>query len=146
MILSTFSQVLKLLSGGETTPVEREALFKETVLLVLSRATDSDANIKPIEIETVREIVKKVTDEEVSAADVRVAAHSKIYESAPLDRQLGRVARTLEMEQRVRIAQALAEVILSDERVTSKETRFFNMVAEALDITPAALAGLFPQD
>ena len=146
MILSTLSHILKLLGGGEPAPEEREALFQETVLLVLSRATDSDANIKPIEIDAVRDIVKKVTGEEVSAADVRVAAHSKIYESAPLKRQLGRIARTLSVEQRARIAKALAEVILSDARVTSKETRFFNMVADALELTPAALAGLFASD
>ncbi len=146
MILSTLSHIMDLLGGGEPAPEEREALFKETVLLVLARATDSDANIKPIEVDTVRDIVKKATGEEVSSADVRVAAHSKIYESAPLERQLGRVARTLEMQQRVRIANALAEVILSDARVTLKETRFFNMVAGALDLTPAALAGLFPHD
>ena len=146
MILSTLNHILKLLGGGETAPEEREALFKETVLLVLARATDSDANIKPIEVDTVRAIVKKVTDEDVSAADVRVAAHSKIYESAPLEKQLGRVARTLPLEQRVRIGRALAEVISSDERITSKEVRFFNAVADALELTPAALAGLFPHD
>lgn len=146
MILSTLNHILKLLGGGETAPEEREALFKETVLLVLARATDSDANIKPIEIDTVRGIVKKVTSEEVSAADVRVAAHSKIYESAPLDKHLGRVARTLDLAQRVRIAHALAEVIASDARVTSKEVRFFNVVADALALTPASLAGLFPND
>lgn len=146
MILSTLNHILKLLGGGEPAPEEREAIFKETVLLVLSRATDSDANIKPIEVDAVRAIIQKVTGEEVSAADVRVAAHSKIYESAPLDKQLGCVARTLALEQRVRIAKALAEVIASDARVTSKEVRFFNGVADALDLTPAALAGLFPND
>lgn len=146
MILSTLSHVLKLLGGSEPDAGERDALFKETVLLVLARATDSDANIKPIEIDTVRAIVKKVTGEEVSAADVRVAAHSKIYESAPLDRHLGRVARTLDVAQRVAIAKALAEVILSDARVTSKETRFFDIVVRALGIGPAELMGLIPDD
>ena len=146
MVLSTLNHILKLLGGGEPTPDEREALFKETVLLVLARATDSDANIKPIEVDAVRGIVRKVTGEDVSAADVRVAAHSKIYEAAPLEKQLGRLARTLDMRDRVRIAQALAEVILADARVTSKETRFFNIVADSLELTPAALAGLYPAD
>ncbi len=42
--------------------------------------------------------------------------------------------------------EALAEVIVSDARVTSKETRFFNMVAEAFQLTPAELAGLIEND
>ena len=108
MILSTLNHVLKLLGGGPAEPVDRQAVFNETVLLVLSRATDSDANIKPIEIDTVRGIIAKTTGEEVSAADVRVAAHSKIYEDAPLERNLARVADKLDVHDRVQIAKALA--------------------------------------
>ena len=145
-MISTLTHLLKLLGGDEIAAGDREAVFNETVLLVLARATDSDANIKPIEVDAVRDIVKKVTGEDVSAADVRVAAHSKIYESAPLEKQLQRLARNFGMPDRVRIAKALAEIILSDDRVTSKETRFFNKVAEALALTPAALAGLHPND
>lgn len=143
MILSTLNHVLKLLGGGTAEPEDRQAVFNETVLLVLSRATDSDANIKPIEIDTVREIVAKTTGEEVSAADVRVAAHSKIYEDAPLERNLARVAEKLDIQDRAKIAKALAEVILADERVTAKEVRFFNVVAASLALTPATLSGLF---
>ena len=146
MILSTLNHLLKLLGGSEPASEDREAIFNETVLLVLARATDSDANIKPIEVDTVREIVKKTTNEEVSAADVRNAAHSKIYESAPLERHLADVAGRLDIHDRASIARALAEVILSDERVTNKEVRFFDMVAEALQLTPAALCGLFATD
>ena len=146
MILSTLNHVLKLLGGGSAEPEDRQAVFNETVLLVLSRATDSDANIKPIEIDTVRGIIAKTTGEEVSAADVRVAAHSKIYEDAPLERNLARVADKLDVHDRVQIAKALAEVILADERVTAKEVRFFNTVAGALALTPATLCGLFVTD
>ena len=143
MILSTLNHLLKLLGGGDPASEDRQAIFNETVLLVLSRATDSDANIKPIEIDTVREIVKETTGEDVSAADVRNAAHSKIYESAPLERHLASVAGGMDVEGRANIAKALAAVILADERVTNKEVRFFNMVAGALELTPAALSGLF---
>ncbi len=142
MSLSSLSSILKILGVGEPTPKERGQLVKETVMLVLSRATDSDTNIKPIEIDTVRNIVKQTTGEEVSAADVRMAAHSKIYESAPLERHLRRVGWGMDIQDRVMIAKALAEVILADERVTAREVRFFNMVAEALELTPAALVGL----
>ena len=72
-----------------------------------------------------------------------MAAHSKIYESAPLERHLQRVGPQIDVHDRVTIAQALAEVILVDGRVTGREVRFFNMVTAALELTPAELAGLF---
>ena len=146
MILSSLNTLLKLMGGGETKPADRQAVFNETVLLVLSRATDSDANITPVEVDTVRAIVKKTTGEEVSAADVRVAAHSKIYESAPLPTHLAKVAGRIDVHDRAAIAKSLAEVILADKRVTNKEVRFFNRVADALDLSPAALCGLFATD
>ena len=146
MILSSLNHLLDLLSGGKPAPADRQAIVNETVLLVLARATESDANIKPVEVETVREIVHKTTGEEVSAADVRVAARSKIYEDAPLERHLAKVRQQIDVADRVTIAKALAEVILADERVTRKEARFFDMVAGALALTPAALCGLVATD
>ena len=146
MILASLNHLLKLLSGDQPAPQDRQAIVNETVLLVLARATDSDANIKHIEVETVQRIIHKITGETVSAADVRVAAHSKIYEQAPLDRHLARVRQQIDLTDRVTIAKALAEVLLSDDRVTAKETRFFDMVADALALTPAALAGLLPTE
>ena len=149
MILSTLNNLLKLLGGTDPAPPgaeERRTIVNEAILLVLARATESDANIKPIEVDAVRSIVKKATGEDVSAADVRVAARSKIFETAPLERHLADVARLVPIADRVAIAKALAEVILSDQRVTSKEVRFFNAVVGALELTPAALCGLFAED
>ncbi|MCY3837639.1 MAG: TerB family tellurite resistance protein, partial [Gammaproteobacteria bacterium] len=117
-------------------------IVNETVLLVLARATAADTNIKHLEVESVREIIKKNTGEDVSAKDVRMASHSGIFDSDPLERHLARVCNKIEVHDRVMIAKALAEVILVDERVTGREVRFFNMVAEALDLTPANIAGL----
>lgn len=148
MILSSLNNLLKLLAGDAepVSPEEQRDIVNEAILLVLARATETDANIKPVEVDTVRAIIKKTTGEEVSAADVRVAARSKLYESAPLERHLAKVANLVATAHRVSIARALAEVILSDQRVTSKEVRFFNSVAEALALTPAALCGLFAHD
>lgn len=146
MSLSSLSHLLKIFRGGVPSPGERQEIVNETVMLVLSRATDSDTNIKPIEIDAVRDIVRKTTGEEVSGKDVRMAAHSKIYESAPLERHLRRVGRQMRVEDRVTIARALADVLLADGRVTSREVRFFNVVAETLDLTPAEIAGLFAND
>lgn len=143
MSLSTLSHILDFFSGKEPTPEERQDMVNETLMLVLSRATESDTNIHPVEVETVREMVQKRTGEDVTAAEVRVAAHSRIYESAPLENHVQRVARQLDVQDRVMIAKALAEVILVDGRVSGREVRFFNSIAGAMELTAADLAGLF---
>ena len=137
---------MKIFGGAEPTEEEKLALRKEATLMTLARATASDTNIKAVEVSTVRDIISRVTGEEVTDADVRVAANSKLYESAPLEKYLASVGRKLDVQDRIDIAEALAEVIVSDERVTSKEIAFFNMVAGAFSLTPAELAGLVQTD
>ena len=146
MSISNFSNILKIFGGAEPTEEEKQELFKEVTVMTLARATASDTNIKPVEIETVRLIIEKVIGEDVSEAEVRVQANSKLFESEPLEKYLGKAGRVLDVKDRITIAEALAEVIVSDARVTSKETRFFNMVAEAFQLTPAELAGLIEND
>ena len=146
MSISNFSNILKIFGGGEPTEEEKQELFKEVTVMTLARATASDTNIKPVEIETVRLIIEKVIGEEVSEAEVRVQANSKLFESEPLEKYLSRAGRVLEVQDRITIAEALAEVIVSDARITSKEIRFFNMVAAAFNLTPAELAGLIEND
>ncbi|TNF86755.1 MAG: hypothetical protein EP301_08035 [Gammaproteobacteria bacterium] len=146
MSISNFSNILKIFGGAEPTEEEKQELFKEVTVMTLARATASDTNIKPVEIETVRLIIEKVIGEDVSEAEVRVQANSKLFESEPLEKYLTRAGRVLDVKDRITIAEALAEVIVSDARVTSKETRFFNMVADAFQLTPAELAGLIEND
>lgn len=143
MSIASLTNILKIFGGGEPTAEEKQDLVKETVLLTLARASAADSNIKHIEIETVRDVVEKTTGEQVTAHDVRMAAHSRLYESAPLERHLTSVARKVDAQDRAMIAGALADVILSDGRVSSREVGFYNMVAEALSLTPAEIAGLF---
>ena len=142
MILASLDHILKFFGGAEPTADELKDIVNETVLMVLARATAADTNIKHLEVESVRDIIKKNTGEDVSAKDVRMASHSGIFDSDPLERHLARVSNKIDIHDRVMIANALAEVILVDERVTAREVRFFNMVAEALDLTPANVAGL----
>ena len=142
MPIAALEQVFALFGGKEPTDAERRELFNEALLMTVARATASDTNVKPIEVEQVREIYNRVSGEEVSAADVRMAAKSKLYESAPLHSYLGRAAKVLSVEERLVIANALSEVILADDRVSDYEVDFFDMVAEALRLTPAELAGL----
>jgi uncharacterized tellurite resistance protein B-like protein len=140
--MANLSNVLKIFRGTDLNPEEESELFREVLLMTLSRASSSDANIAPIEVETVQAIVEKSTGEEVSAADIRVAAASELYETAPLEKYLSSCGRKLDATSRVATVQALADVIKSDTRVTSREVQFFDMVALALAVTPAEIAGL----
>lgn len=142
MSIASLAGVLKIFGGSEPTAEEQAQLAKEVMLMTLARATAADTNIKAIEVEKVREVLKAHTGEDFPAADVRVAANSRIYESAPLDKYIATSAKKLSKDDRINIAQALAEVINVDGRVSSREIAFFNTIANALALTPAQLMGL----
>lgn len=142
MSIATLANLLKIFNGDKPTPEQKQALFKEAAIMTIARATASDMNIKEIEVETVQAIVSRITREDISSADVRMAANSKLFESAPLDKYLTKAGGQLDIEDRLIIVRALAEVILSDKRVSHAEVDFFNMVAGAFSLTPAQLAGL----
>ena len=142
MSIRDFSNVLKIFSGSDTTPEEQDELVREALVMTLSRAASADANISPCEVETVQAIIKRETGDDVSTADIKVAARSELFETAPLEKYLSSVARKIEDNDRARIARALAEVIKSDVQVTSREVNFFNEMAEALGVSAAGLAGL----
>ena len=142
MSIASLGGVLKIFGGSEPTPEEQAQLAKEVMLMTLARATSADTNIKAVEVDKVREVLLAHTGEDFPAADVRVAAQSAIYESAPLDKYLASSAKKLPVKDRADIAQALAEVIKADGRVSSPEEDFFNNVANALALTPAQLVGI----
>ncbi len=142
MSIADLSNVLKIFRGTDLTPEEEKHLFREVLLMTLARASSSDANIAPVEVETVQAILEKTTGKDISAASIRVAAASDLYETASLEKFLSSCGRKLDATSRVTTVQALAEVIKSDTRVTSREVDFFDMVARALAVTPAELAGL----
>jgi len=142
MSIANLSHVLDIFRSTDLSPDEEKMLFREVLLMTLSRASNSDSNIDPVEVETVQAIVEKITGEAISAADVRVTAASELYETAPLEKYLSSCGRKLDATSRVATVQALAEVIRSDTQVTSREIQFFDMVAGALTVTPAELAGL----
>lgn len=110
--------------------------------MTLARAASADSNTNPCEVETVQRVLKDATGEEVSLADIRVAAASELYETAPLEKYLGSVAGSLTASDRATVARSLAEVIRSDIKVGEEETAFFNTVVGALEISAAELAGL----
>ena len=142
MGLVTFASIKRIFGGGVSNEAERQELFKEALLLTLARASNSDVNISPVEVETVQSIMQNIAGAEVSAADVRVAAASELYESASLDDYLAVVGRKLLPNERATIVQCLAEVIKSDLRISPREIDFFNWVVSALGATPAEMLGL----
>ncbi|MEM7099917.1 MAG: TerB family tellurite resistance protein [Pseudomonadota bacterium] len=142
MSISSLAGVLKIFGGTDPTPEEQAQLTKEVMLMTLARATAADTNIKAIEVEKVREVLLARTGEDFPAADVRVAANSKIYEKAPLNKYLGTSAKKLGEEERLQIAEALRDVVNADGRVSDREISFFNDCVTALALTPAQLMGL----
>ena len=141
-----FGSILKFIRGGEPTLEEKKQLFKEAALMTLARATSADTNIQRVEVEAVQQILKNTTGEQISTADIRVAANSDLFEKEPLEKYLAGVGRKLEAKDRVAIIASLAEVIRSDERISHFETDFFDTVAGALRATPSEIIGLIPED
>lgn len=140
MALVDFTKLRQLF--GEVPETADSELFREVFVLVLARATDADSYTHPAEIEAVQTVIKAELDEDLSSAEIRTAALSKIYESVPLDRCLIDAAPKLSMEQRRKILLSLEKVMTADDRVSSREYDFFNMVVESLHLTPADVAGL----
>ena len=146
MSIASLAGVLKIFGGSDPSPEEQAQLAKEVMLMTLARATAADTNIKAIEIEKVREVLLARTGEDIPAADVRVAANSRMYEKAPLDKYITSSAKKLNADDRLNIAVALADVVNADGRVSSREIQFFNEVASSLALTPAQLMGLQEED
>ena len=143
MAIADLSSVLKK-SFGESSPSEEDQneLYKEVLLMTLARASRSDANIHPVEIETIQQIMQRETGQELTEADIRKAARPHLNESAKLRKYLRSVQGQLKVEDRIKVVQALADVIKSDTPISVLEINFFNRVADALRITFPQLFGL----
>jgi uncharacterized tellurite resistance protein B-like protein len=140
MALVDFTKLKQLF--GEVEDKADTDLFRELFVLVLARATDADAYSHPAEIAVVQDVIREVLDEELSSGEIRTAALSKIYEKVPLERCLMDAAPRLSGEQRRTILDGLVRVMRADDRVSSREADFFNLVVESLHLTAADAAGL----
>jgi uncharacterized tellurite resistance protein B-like protein len=141
MALVEFNKIRQLF--GEAHSGADPQLFRELFVLVLSRATDADSHTHPAEIASVQAVIKEQLDEDLSDAEIRTAALSKLYESAPLEKYLSDAALKLSDTQRRQILEGLVKVMHADERISSREADFFNMVVSALRLTAADAAGLY---
>ncbi len=142
MAIADLKNVLKIFGGSELSAGEQDELRKEVLLMTLARAADADINIQTVEVDRIREILKDCTGEEFSSADIRVAARAELYAEANLRKYLGSVRKKLRDQDRADIVKALADVFRSDSDVSVLEIDFFNRTVEALQATPAQIAGL----
>ncbi len=111
-------------------------------MMTLARASSADANIHPVEIEAIQQIMQRETDQELTEADIRKAARPELYGSVYLRNYLRSVQRQLKAEDRSKIVQAVADVIKSDTLINVLEIAFFYQVANALRITLVEPLGL----
>ena len=146
MAIADLKNVLKIFGGSDLSEGEREELRTEVMLMTLARAADADINIQTVEVDRIREILKEKTGEEFSSADVRVAARADLYAEANLRKYLATVRKKLHPQDRADVVQALADVFRSDSNVSVLEIDFFNRTVEALNATPAQIAGLVAGD
>lgn len=142
MAIADLSSVLKIFGETSLSAEEQKKLYGEVLMMVLARAASSDANVHPVEIQTIQKIVQRETGEDVQESDIRLAARPELYESVPMRKYLRSVQRKLNADDRLNVVQSLAEVIKSDTEISVLEIDFFNRVSDALRITPAELAGL----
>jgi uncharacterized tellurite resistance protein B-like protein len=146
MALADLKNVLNIFGGSDIGEDKQNELFKEVLLMTLARAADADINIQSVEVETIQEIIKQHTGEDVSAADVRVAARAELYAEAGLRKYLAKVQSKMKAEHRAETIQALGDIFRSDQVVSPLEIDFFNRVADSLGVTPAQIAGLVVGD
>ncbi len=144
MAIADLKNVLNIFGGSDAD--DAAELYKEVLLMTLARAADADINIQTVEVDRIREILKEHTGEDFSAADIRVAAREELYAEASLRKYLASVCGKMSAKEKSETVCALADVFRSDASVSVLEVDFFNRVAEALQVTPAELAGLIPGD
>lgn len=142
MGIADLGNVLKIFGGSAISEEDQRSLFEEVLLMVLARASSSDASIQRIEVRTIQDIVERETGNAITEQDVRKAARTELYESTSLDKYLASSAKNLKSADRIAIVGLLAEVIKSDTEVSVLEIDFFDRVAGALRVTPSEIAGL----
>ncbi len=142
MAIADLSRYLKSFSESSPSEEKQKELYREVLLMTLARASSSDANIDPVEIETIQQIMQRETGQELTEADIRKAARSELHSSVYLRKYLRSVRRQLKVEDRSKIVQAVADVIKSDAQINVLEIDFFYQVANAWRITLVEPLGL----
>ena len=146
MAIADLKYVQMLFGGSEISPEHENDLFEEVLLMTLARAANADVSIQHVEVERIQEILKEHTGKDFSSSDVRVAAREDLYAEATLVKYLRGAQKKLKDEHCAEVVQALTDVFRSDSTVSALEVDFFNNVVDALNVTPAQIAGLTAGD
>jgi uncharacterized tellurite resistance protein B-like protein len=135
MAFSKLGNVLNIFSGSSTSEMTQDELYEEVLLTTLAQASRADANIHPVEIETIQQIMLRETGQELTEADIRKASRSEVNGSTKLRKYLRNVQSRLNDENKTMILRGLVDVIKSDTHINVLEIDFFNRVADALRIS-----------
>ena len=141
MACSNLVGVLKVFGSTSSSEEAQEELYEKVLLTILALASKADANVHPLEIETIQRIMLRETGQELTEADIRKAM-ADMFESANIRKYLRRVQSRLNVENKSTILKALVDVIKSDTQINVLEIVFFNRVIDALRMTPAEQFGL----
>ena len=142
MAFGNLRSVLRIFGGSSAGEKTRDEIYREVLMITLAEASRADANIHPLEIETIQKIMQRETGQDLTEADIRVASWSNTYRSANLRKFLRRARVHLDTENKATILQALIDVIKSDAEINVLEIDFFNQVIKALRMSPAEQQGL----
>jgi len=146
MAIADLKSVLKIFGGSDVSAEEQGELYKEVLLMTLARAADADINIQAVEVDRIQAILKERTGQDFSTGDIRIAARADLYAEASLRKYLASVRGKMADKDRVDTVHALADVFRSDKSVSVLEVDFFNGVVDALQVSPAEVAGLSAGD
>ena len=142
MAFGNLQSVLNVFGGSSTSEKTQDELYKEVLMMTLAEACRADANIHPLEIQAIQQIMRRETGQDLTEADIRVVSRSDTNSSANLRKFLRRARVQLNTENKATILQALVDVIKSDTKINVLEIDFFNRVVDALRMTPAEQHGL----
>lgn len=142
MAISDLKYVQRLFGGADVSASHEDELFKEVLLMTLARAANADVSIQHVEVERIQEILKRHTGIDFTSAEIRVAAREELYAEATLVKYLRGAQKRLSDSHCTEVVHALADVFRSDQNVSVLEVDFFNNVVDALNVTPAQIAGL----
>ncbi|RZV49619.1 MAG: hypothetical protein EX270_12375 [Pseudomonadales bacterium] len=131
-----------ILGGGKLLDEKQQELFSETMFMVLSGAARADLNIEPVEVDRIRDILKRKLDREFTSQEIQLAGETELYDTAPIQKYVSRASRVLPIEQRQEILRAMIEVFLSDGRMGVLEKDYFDSIVEALHLKPSEMLQL----
>ncbi len=133
----------KAKNSSQTAGSEGHVQLRNEILLnTLARLTYADSNTKAIEVEAVRKIYKRETGENVTAAEIRVAARGDLHEALAFDKYLSKGGAKLSSEDKCFIMKAMAEIVKSDGSVSPGEVDFFDGVGKAFKMSASEVAEL----